>query len=106
MLNVIKQLAVDGTTMVVVTHEMAFARDIADTVCFMDGGAIGQEGTPEEMLVRPQPKRVVHPGAGTVDFDVTFTVPAGAKEVRVFLPLSANKGATNTVATARFSVKP
>ena len=57
-LNVIKQLAVDGTTMVVVTHEMAFARDVADTVCFMDGGAIGQEGTPEELLVRPQNPRL------------------------------------------------
>ena len=57
-LNVIKQLAVDGTTMVVVTHEMAFARDIADTVCFMDGGVIGQEGAPEEMLVRPQNPRL------------------------------------------------
>ena len=57
-LNVIKQLAVDGTTMVVVTHEMAFARDVADTVCFMDGGAIGQEGAPEELLVRPQNPRL------------------------------------------------
>jgi polar amino acid transport system ATP-binding protein len=57
-LNVIKQLALDGTTMVVVTHEMAFARDIADTVCFMDGGVIAQEGTPEEILVRPQNPRL------------------------------------------------
>jgi polar amino acid transport system ATP-binding protein len=57
-LNVIKQLAVDGTTMVVVTHEMAFARDVADTVCFMDGGVVGQEGTPEELLVRPQNPRL------------------------------------------------
>jgi len=57
-LNVIRQLAVAGTTMVVVTHEMAFARDIADSVCFMDGGAIGQEGTPEDLLVRPQNPRL------------------------------------------------
>lgn len=57
-LNVIKRLAVDGTTMVVVTHEMAFARDIADTVCFMDSGAISEMGTPEAMLVRPQNPRL------------------------------------------------
>ncbi|MBM3484090.1 MAG: amino acid ABC transporter ATP-binding protein [Alphaproteobacteria bacterium] len=57
-LNVIKQLAADGTTMVVVTHEMAFARDIADTVCFMDSGMIGQEGTPAETLVHPQNPRL------------------------------------------------
>ncbi len=44
--------------MVVVTHEMAFARDIADTVCFMDGGVIGQEGTPEDILVRPRNPRL------------------------------------------------
>jgi len=57
-LNVIKQLAADGTTMVVVTHEMAFARDVADTVCFMDGGVIAEQGTAHETLVRPQNPRL------------------------------------------------
>ena len=61
---------------------------------------------PTDILVKPQPRRAVQPGRGTVEFDVTFTVPVGAKEVRVFLPLSAKKGPTNTVATAHFPVKP
>jgi polar amino acid transport system ATP-binding protein len=49
-LSVIKGLAAEGTTMVIVTHEMAFARNVADTIIFMDGGVIVEEGTPEEVF--------------------------------------------------------
>ena len=49
-LKVIKNLAADGMTMVIVTHEMAFARDVADHVIFMEGGVIVEEGTPEQLF--------------------------------------------------------
>lgn len=49
-LAVMKSLAKEGTTMVVVTHEMSFARDVANRVIFMDGGVIVEEGTPEEVF--------------------------------------------------------
>ncbi len=49
-LKVIKELAADGMTMVIVTHEMAFARDVADHVIFMEGGVIAEEGTPEQLF--------------------------------------------------------
>ena len=49
-LNVIKDLAAQNMTMVIVTHEMAFARNVADTIIFMDGGVIVEEGTPEEVF--------------------------------------------------------
>lgn len=56
-LNVMKQLAKEGTTMVVVTHEMGFARDVANHVVFMDGGHVIEEGHPEEIFTRPKEKR-------------------------------------------------
>ena len=56
-LQVMKQLAADGMTMVIVTHEMGFAREVADRVIFMDGGYIVEEGTPEEVLSNPQAQR-------------------------------------------------
>ena len=49
-LNVIKELAANNMTMVIVTHEMAFARNVADTIIFMDGGVIVEEGTPEDVF--------------------------------------------------------
>jgi polar amino acid transport system ATP-binding protein len=52
-LAVMRQLAEDGTTMIVVTHEIAFAHDIADHVLFMDGGRIAEHGPADEVLVRP-----------------------------------------------------
>ena len=52
-LAVMRQLGEDGTTMIVVTHEIAFARDIADHVLFMDAGTIAEHGPAEEVLVRP-----------------------------------------------------
>ena len=56
-LDVMKQLAHEGMTMVVVTHEMGFAREVADRVIFMDGGYIIEEGTPEEVFGNPQNER-------------------------------------------------
>ena len=56
-LAVMKQLAQDGTTMVVVTHEMNFARDVADQVVFMDGGVIIEAGPPAGVLSHPQHTR-------------------------------------------------
>ncbi len=56
-LDVMKALAKDGMTMIVVTHEMGFAKEVADKVIFMDGGYIVEEGTPEEVLGNPQMDR-------------------------------------------------
>ena len=56
-LDVMKQLAQEGMTMVVVTHEMGFAREVADRVIFMDEGHIMEEGTPEEIFNNPQQQR-------------------------------------------------
>lgn len=56
-LDVMKALAKDGMTMVVVTHEMGFARDVADRVLFMSDGYIVEEGTPEQIFENPQQER-------------------------------------------------
>ena len=56
-LDVMKNLAKEGMTMVVVTHEMGFAREVADRVVFMDGGVIAEEGTPAEIFENPQNPR-------------------------------------------------
>lgn len=56
-LQVIRDLARDGMTMMVVTHEMAFAREIADRVVFMDQGQIVETGTPEQFFTKPQTER-------------------------------------------------
>ncbi len=56
-LNVMKELAQNGMTMICVTHEMGFAREVADRVVFMDGGLIIEEGTPEQVLKNPQQER-------------------------------------------------
>ena len=56
-LDVMKQLALEGMTMVVVTHEMGFAREVADRVIFMDEGKIVEEGTPEQIFSAPQQQR-------------------------------------------------
>ena len=59
-LNVMKTLAKQGMTMVVVTHEMGFAREVADRIIFMDGGYIVEEGTPEEVLGHPKEERTIN----------------------------------------------
>ena len=56
-LDVMKQLARDGMTMVVVTHEMGFAREVGDRVIFMDSGVVLEEGTPEQIFSHPQNPR-------------------------------------------------
>ena len=56
-LEVMKELANEGMTMVIVTHEMGFAREVADRVLFMDGGYIVEEGTPADVFGRPQNAR-------------------------------------------------
>ncbi|MCT9931946.1 amino acid ABC transporter ATP-binding protein [Planotetraspora sp. A-T 1434] len=68
-LSVMRQLAEDGMTMLVVTHEMSFAREVADRVVFMDKGVIVEDGPPEQVIADPQHNRtreflhrVLHPG--------------------------------------------
>ncbi|MBR6164732.1 MAG: amino acid ABC transporter ATP-binding protein [Clostridia bacterium] len=56
-LDVMKELAREGMTMIIVTHEMGFAREVADRVLFMDGGLILEEGTPEEIFRNPRNPR-------------------------------------------------
>jgi polar amino acid transport system ATP-binding protein len=56
-LNVIRDLAAMGMTLVIVTHEMGFARDIADRICFLDDGVIVEQGPPGQMLTDPQHPR-------------------------------------------------
>ena len=56
-LNVIRELAEGGMTMLIATHEMGFARDIANRVCFLDAGLILEEGPPEQIFTRPREPR-------------------------------------------------
>jgi polar amino acid transport system ATP-binding protein len=56
-LEVIRELAAGGMTMVIATHEMSFARDIADRVCFLDAGVILEQGPPEQILTEPREPR-------------------------------------------------
>ena len=56
-LNVVRELAASGMTMVIATHEMGFARDIADRVCFLDAGVIIEQGPPEAIFTRPREPR-------------------------------------------------
>ena len=58
-LNVMKLLAKVHTTMIVVTHEMGFAKEVADRVIFMDGGVIVEEGTPKEIFDNPENERLI-----------------------------------------------
>ena len=58
-LAVMKELAGEGMTMVVVTHEIGFAREVADRVIFMEGGYIVEEGSPEELILHPKEPRTV-----------------------------------------------
>jgi polar amino acid transport system ATP-binding protein len=57
-LSTIKSLAQDGTTMLIVTHEMRFARDVSSRVVFMDGGLIAEEGKPAELFNHPKTMRL------------------------------------------------
>lgn len=57
-LNTIKSLAEDGTTMILVTHEIGFAREVATRILFMDGGRIAADGTPKEIIDNPENPRL------------------------------------------------
>ena len=80
-LSVIRELAEGGMTMLIATHEMGFARDIANRVCFLDDGQILEQGTPEEIFASP--KRAAdaavppadHRGRPTLTFDVSRGAP-------------------------------
>lgn len=56
-LDVMKEVAEEGMTMVVVTHEMGFAREVGDRVLFLEGGVIAEEGTPEDIFLHPKEER-------------------------------------------------
>jgi polar amino acid transport system ATP-binding protein len=56
-LNIVRELAHEGMTMLLATHEMGFARDISSKVCFLDGGVICEEGPPEQIFGDPQNER-------------------------------------------------
>ena len=56
-LNIIKKVAERNVTMIIVTHEMSFARDVANHVVFMDGGVIVEEGPAEELITNPKHER-------------------------------------------------
>ncbi|MBS5886466.1 MAG: amino acid ABC transporter ATP-binding protein [Clostridium sp.] len=58
-LNVMKSLAKEGMTMIVVTHEMGFAKEVGDRILFMDGGNIVEQGTPEEIFTNPKNSRTI-----------------------------------------------
>ena len=58
-LDVMKELAKGGMTMIVVTHEIGFAREVADRIIFMDGGYIVEQGTPDEVINNPKEKRTI-----------------------------------------------
>ncbi|MBM9468292.1 amino acid ABC transporter ATP-binding protein [Nakamurella leprariae] len=84
-LAVMRGLAAEGMTMMVVTHEMAFARDVADRVVFMDGGVVVEQGPPEQVIGDPQQERtraflsrVLNPTAVDPAEEVSAT-PAGAQ---------------------------
>ena len=57
-LNTIKSLAEEGTTMILVTHEIGFAREVASRILFMDGGRVAADGTPEEIIDHPENERI------------------------------------------------
>jgi polar amino acid transport system ATP-binding protein len=56
-LNLVRELADFGMTMIIATHEMAFAREVADKVCFLDAGVILEEGPPEQIFSEPREER-------------------------------------------------
>jgi polar amino acid transport system ATP-binding protein len=56
-LDVMRKLALSGMTMIVVTHEIGFAREVADRVVFMDAGVVVEDGTPSQVIDKPQNER-------------------------------------------------
>ena len=66
-LDVMKQLAADGMTMIVVTHEMGFARDVADRVVVMDAGQVVEQGKADEVLLQPKNPRTASSCRASMD---------------------------------------
>jgi polar amino acid transport system ATP-binding protein len=56
-LSLVRELATTGMTMIIATHEMSFAREVADKVCFLDGGKILEEGQPAQIFTEPREPR-------------------------------------------------
>ena len=56
-LNIVRELAAEGMTMLLATHEMGFAREVASKVCFLDGGIVHEEGPPEQIFEDPEEER-------------------------------------------------
>ena len=83
-LRVMKDLAAEGMTMLVVTHEMGFAREVADKVFFMDGGVVIESGSPAEVLDNPQQAR-------TKDFWLRCCSPTALNRVPSARRLSAKR---------------
>ncbi len=81
-----RQLAADGMTMVVVTHEMSFAKDVADRVIFMDNGCVVEEGSPREVLENPKEER-------TKAFLIRFVLAQFRNKKRVFRYQTEYQGA-------------
>ena len=79
-LDAIRELATEGMTMVIATHEMGFARDIANRVCFLHQGEILEEGRPEQMFTEPARRRPDCSSTGSsrpAGCDAGLTVSAG-----------------------------
>ncbi|MEH6942699.1 amino acid ABC transporter ATP-binding protein [Bacillus sp. JJ722] len=73
-LQVMRSIANEGTTMLVVTHEMSFAKDVANRVIFMDGGVVVEEGTPKEIFVTPKEERTKKFLKRVLPNDYTFSI--------------------------------
>lgn len=73
-LHVMKTIAEEGTTMIVVTHEMAFAKDVANKIVFMDGGVVVEEGTAEELFNRPKKERTKQFLRSVLPEEYTFSI--------------------------------
>lgn len=73
-LTVMKNIANEGTTMLVVTHEMSFAKDVANRVIFMDGGVVVEQGTPHEIFVSPKEERTKKFLGRVLPEDYTFHI--------------------------------
>ena len=95
-LAVMKQLAADGMTMVIVTHEIGFAREVADRVIFMDGGYIVEEGTPQEVILNPKEAR-------TISFLNKGTLDGGAAMEKYVITISRQYGSFGRLVAKKLS---
>lgn len=73
-LDIIKRVAEKGITMIVVTHEMSFAQDVADKVIFMDGGVVVEEGTPEAIFSNPKEERTRQFLSRIISLDPNYSI--------------------------------